>query len=64
MGYKNPYPECENCKTLGDCPHPDVAQDLLGSPMPPDLCPRPLTIMANTLKKRKLKFSQYLKGDD
>ena len=49
----NPYPECESCKDLGDCHHPDVAQDLLGSAMPPDNCPRPLKVMELTLKKRK-----------
>jgi hypothetical protein len=49
----NPYPECEDCKTLKDCPHPDIQDDLLGSKMIPDCCPRPIDIMNATLKKRK-----------
>jgi hypothetical protein len=49
----DPYPECKNCKDIGDCPAPDVAQDLRGSPLPPEVCLRPIEIMKNTLKKRK-----------
>ena len=47
------YPQCKECKDLGDCPHPDVAHDGFGSPMPPDGCAQPIFIMKETLKKRK-----------
>ncbi len=49
----DPYPECAACKTLGDCPHPDVAQDMMGSPQPPEVCLKPIDVMRDTLKKRK-----------
>jgi hypothetical protein len=49
----NPYPECVKCKDLGDCPHPDIEMNCLGTPMCPDCCPRPIDIMKETLKKRK-----------
>jgi hypothetical protein len=49
----NTYPECEKCKDLGDCKHPDVADDLMGSVLPPNDCPRPMDIMKETTKKRK-----------
>jgi len=48
-----PFKECELCKTLGDCPCPDVAQDLMGSPMPPPNCPKEIEVMKQTYKKRK-----------
>jgi hypothetical protein len=60
MRNKEPYPECKTCKDLGDCKHPEIAEDMLGSPLPPDNCPKPIEIMINTLKKKKIKFSQYL----
>ena len=53
MTYDNPYPECEWCKDLGDCPCPDVANDGLGSMMCPDNCPKPILVMKATLKKKK-----------
>ncbi len=53
MRNEYPYPECATCKTLCDCKHPDVALDGLGSPLPPDVCPRPIEIMRETEKKRK-----------
>lgn len=53
MKSEDPYKECANCKTLGDCPHPDVEENCLGTPMCPDCCPRPIEIMKETLKKRK-----------
>lgn len=50
-----PYEECEWCETLEDCPHPDLdTDDLMALPMCPDVCPKPITIMAATLKKHKL----------
>ena len=55
MKTDNPYPECESCKDLGDCPHPDIAQDMMGSPLPPSECLKPMEIMKNSVKKRKLK---------
>jgi len=48
-----PYPECKTCKTLGDCPAPDVQHDMMGSPMPSELCLRPMDVMKETLKTRK-----------
>ena len=59
MESENPYPECEKCKELGDCKHVEVAQDLMGSPLPPDSCPRFLDVMKATVKKRKLKNYKY-----
>jgi len=59
MKTSNPYKECDTCKDLGDCPQPEVARDGMGSPLPPDVCPRPIEVMNATLKKRKLrKFKQ------
>jgi hypothetical protein len=49
----NPYHACESCQDLGDCPYPEVADDMMGSDLCPDVCPRPIEIMAATLKKRK-----------
>jgi hypothetical protein len=54
-----PYEECKDCKTLGDCPHPDIEMNNMGTPMPPDCCPNPIKVMNATLKKRKLKNSKY-----
>lgn len=52
------YPECEKCNTLADCPHPEVEDNLLGTPMCPEGCPRPIEVMKATLKvhKRDHKF--------
>jgi len=51
----NPFPQCDSCKTLADCPHPDVGDnDGMSLPMIPDCCPRPMEIMEATLKKHKL----------
>jgi hypothetical protein len=52
-GYENPFPECENCKTLLDCKHVEVTDDMMGSPLPPESCLKPMDIMKNTLKLRK-----------
>jgi hypothetical protein len=60
MRKNEPYPECANCKDLDDCKHPDVENNGFSSPMPPDNCLKPIEVMINTLKKRKIKFSQYL----
>ncbi len=51
---KDPYDECATCKTLADCPYPDVQDDMFGSPMPPDVCPKPIEIMAHTLRREKV----------
>jgi len=45
--------ECTSCDDLGKCPHPEVAEDMMGSPMPPEGCPKPNEIMRNTLKKHR-----------
>jgi hypothetical protein len=49
-----PYPECVNCNVLDDCPHPDISDDMLGTPLPPDSCLKPIEIMKATLKKHKV----------
>ena len=49
-----PYEACKTCKTLGDCPCPEVIEDGMGSPLPPESCPRPLEIMRDTTKMKKL----------
>ncbi len=49
-----PYPECEDCKDLGDCPHPEVENNLMGTPMTPECCPKPIDVMKATLKRKKL----------
>ena len=54
---ENPYKECEFCKTLTDCPHPDVAQDLMSLPMIPDCCPKPIDVMKATLKQNKVRHN-------
>jgi hypothetical protein len=54
MKAENPYKECEKCKTLEDCPHPDVQSEVgMSLPMPPDCCPKPIDVMKATLKKRE-----------
>jgi hypothetical protein len=53
QGYPDPFPECKNCKTLGDCKHPDVAMDMMGSPLPPPECNKPIDVMKETVKQRK-----------
>jgi hypothetical protein len=47
------YPECEACKDLGDCKHPDVMVDGLGTPLPPEACIRFNEIMKETEKKKR-----------
>ena len=47
----DPYPECAKCKTLSDCPYPDIGDDGMSLPMIPDCCPKPIDIMKATLKK-------------
>jgi len=49
----DPYIECASCKTLGDCKHPEVALDFMGSPLPPRECPKPIKVMKQTMKKIK-----------
>lgn len=48
------YPECEKCRVLDDCPAPEIADNMLGSPLPPNGCPRPMEVMRRTVKKHKL----------
>jgi len=50
---ENPYIECELCKDLGDCKHVEVAEDMMGSPQPPDNCPRGMEILKKLYNKRK-----------
>jgi hypothetical protein len=49
-----PFPECETCKDLGDCPSPDVAMDGMGTPLPNAGCLKFTDIMRETVKRRKL----------
>jgi len=49
-----PYPECYKCRVLDDCPFPEVANDMLGSPLPPANCPHPMEVMRRTVRKHKL----------
>lgn len=58
MENDNLYPECEWCQNLGNCPHPDVAQDMMGTPLCPDNCPKPNQIMKATLKKKKQRIKK------
>lgn len=51
----HPFPDCNHCKTIEDCPHPDVDTNFFGSPLPPDCCLRPWEIMRNTEKEQKKK---------
>ena len=53
MNVELPYDECLDCKDLGDCKHPDVALDGLGTALPPDCCPYLEKIMRATVRKRK-----------
>ena len=53
MKNENPFPECSKCRDLSDCPEPDISQDLLGRPLPPQCCPKPNKIMAQTEKRKK-----------
>jgi len=50
---ENPYKECEFCKDLGDCPEPEISEDLLGRPLPPNSCPKSNKVMAQTEKRRR-----------
>jgi hypothetical protein len=54
MEIKEPYPQCATCKVLDDCPYPEVDNNFLGTPLPPDECPRPIEVMKRTHKKHKL----------
>ena len=45
---ENPYPECEKCRFIEDCPHPVV--DFFGSPLHPEECQRSNTV---SLKRRQ-----------
>jgi len=50
----NPYPQCDKCRTLEDCPCPDLGdENQMSLPMIPDICPKPIIIMKATLKKHK-----------
>jgi hypothetical protein len=48
-----PYSQCEKCKDIGDCPAPDLTMDGMSSPLPPEVCLKPIDVMNATLKKRK-----------
>jgi len=54
MKTEYPFKECEICKVLDDCPCPDVTDDCLSMPMPPDECPKPIETMKRTREKHKL----------
>jgi hypothetical protein len=44
----------KTCKILEDCPCPDISDDMFGTPLPPDVCLKPIKIMKATLKKHKV----------
>ena len=50
------YEACKTCKTIEDCPHPEV--DMLGTPIPPLVCIRPWDILTRTWKEHKEKRKQ------
>jgi hypothetical protein len=48
----NPFDECEKCKNIEDCKHPEV--DMFGSPIPPEnICPQPITILEKIYNKKR-----------
>ena len=49
-----PFDDCKKCKTLEDCPCPDISDDMMGIPLPPSECLNPIKVMAATLKKRNV----------
>lgn len=51
--YTDPFPECEKCKTLADCPSPDVIADGMGSAVPPECCIRYYAVMKETYKTKR-----------
>jgi hypothetical protein len=53
MNEEYPYPECATCKSLLDCKHVEVQRDGLGTPLPPQLCPRPMDILKESFKRKK-----------
>ena len=55
MKFDYPFEECEECRTLDDCPAPDMGgeDERLCLPMIPDVCPKPITVMKATLKRHK-----------
>jgi hypothetical protein len=62
MEQTNPYPECEKCKTLGDCPYRVVLDDGMGSVMPPSDCNRFTDVLRETVKERKRKRTRTNNG--
>jgi hypothetical protein len=58
METKDPYRECATCKVLDDCPHPELTDDMMSSPLPPQDCPRPILTMRRTMRKHKLDKEQ------
>jgi hypothetical protein len=52
-----PFKECISCKVLDDCPCPEISDDLLGTPLPPCVCPKPIDVMRRTTRKHKLNKS-------
>ena len=58
MTNEHPYKECYNCKTINDCPHPDIVTDIsvliLESKLPPDNCPRAIDVMNETYKQKRV----------
>ncbi len=49
-----PFDECRECQSIKDCPHPEVELDGLGSPIPPDDCPRFTDIMKTIVEQQRL----------
>jgi hypothetical protein len=51
MNNETPFFECWECTNIICCPHPDVSDDLLGRPIPPENCPKPEKIDLKEPKK-------------
>jgi len=53
MENEYPYKQCEVCRTIADCPHPSIADDMMGTPIPPPECPKPMDVIKATANLRK-----------
>jgi hypothetical protein len=49
-----PFKECFECGHIINCPHPDVSDEILPRPVPPEVCP----------KKDKIILTKKVKTND
>lgn len=40
MENEYPFVECFQCNWIGNCPNPDVSDNVLPHPIPPENCPK------------------------